>query len=344
MTRWPSHVNLTSPRPQRYKLGRTMLTRLSFALLVATVTLGAVAQDSVQYPNRSIRLVVPNTAGGAIDVVARLIGPKLAIELGQPIVIDNRVAAGGTVATNHVAQSAADGYTLLMVFDSFATNHLLFKGAQYDPVKDFAPIAMITRNPQLLVVHQDLPVRDLKGFIALAKDKGANLNVATAGAGTSSRLTLELFKLSAGIDPVAVHYKGGQPALTDVAGGQVQAMIVTMSVAMPHIARGRLVPIAITSPKPTTLLPKVMPFADEFPGFEAQSWAGMLAPAATPRPIVEKIHAALMRVLNQPDTRERLGGQGAEIVASTPAEFGAVIQTETTKWTRVIRERQITLD
>lgn len=318
--------------------------RWCVGLVASVIAVAAQAQTAPTYPTKSIRLVVPNTPGGAIDVVARLVGPKLAEQLGQPIVIDNRVAAGGTIATNQVAQSPADGYTLLMVFDSFATNHHLFKSAQYDPVRDFAPITMLTRNPQVLVVHPDLGVKSLPELVALARTQGATLNFATAGHGTSSRLTLELFKNMAGVDPVAVHYKGGQPALTDLVGGQVQAMIVTLGVALPHIQRGKLVPIAITSPKAVALLPNVAPFAALYPGFEAQSWLGLLAPAGTPAAIVERLHAATLRVLAQPPTRERLSGQGAEIVGNTSSEFAAWIQVEATKWGRVIRERNITIE
>ena len=320
-----------------------LAAKLFAALSLACLGAGAPA-CAQEYPSKPLRLIVPNSAGGAIDVTARILQPRLSAELRQPIVIDNRVAAGGTVGTQHAAQSAPDGYTLLIVFDSFTTNPFLFRNVQYDPSRDFAPIMLVARYPQVFAVHPSLGVKNLKEFLQLARAKGSALDFATAGAGTSSRLSLELFKIAAGVEPTAVHYKGGAPALNDLAGGQVVAMIVSTGAVIQFLKNGRLVPLAVTSDKRTPLLPDVPPMAETLPGFEAQGWVGMLAPAGTPAAIISRLNAALVKTLAAPDVREKLEGQGAEIVAGSPEAFGAWVRSESAKWGRLIRDRNITID
>ncbi len=320
------------------------LLKLAAWFLAAAAAMAAASVAAQDFPAKPIRLIVPNTPGGATDVAARMVGPKLSELLGQPVVVENRVAAGGVVGTNQVAQSAADGYTLIMVFDSFATNPYLYKGVQYDPVRDFAPISLVAKSPQLLVVHPGLGVKSYKEFLQLAKSKGSALDFATAGAGTSSRLSLELFKLTAGIDPTAVHYKGGGAALNDLLGGQVKVMIISMGVIVQHVRNGKLLALATTSARRVPLLPEVPTVGEFTPGFEAQSWLGLLAPAATPRGIVERLNAAVLKALALRDVREKFESLGSEVAPSTPEAFGEWIRTETTKWGRVIRERKITLD
>ncbi len=296
------------------------------------------------FPSKPIRMMVPNTAGGATDVAARLTGPKLAELLGQPVVVENRVAAGGVVAANQVAQAAPDGYTLIMVFDSFVSNVYLFNDVKYDPVRDFAPVTLVVKSPQVLVAHPDLGVRTLRDFIALARSRGPALNFGTAGPGTSSRLSMELFKVTTGLDPTAVHYKGGGALMNDLLGGQVKVTILTLGVPYAAIKAGRLVPLAVTSARRTPLLPDVPTVAETYPGFEAQSWLGLLAPAATPRPIVDRLHTAMAKVLSEPDVREKFESQGYEMVASTPEAFAAWIRDENARWGKLIRERHITLE
>jgi tripartite-type tricarboxylate transporter receptor subunit TctC len=296
------------------------------------------------YPSKRIVLVVPNTAGGAIDVAARLVAPKLAESLGQQIVVENRVAAGGVLATNQVAQAPSDGYTLLAVFDSFVTNPYLFNGVQYDAVKSFAPISLMIRTPQVLIVHPSLPVRTLKDFVALAKGQGPALTHATAGPGTSSRLSFELLKEVAGINTTAVHYKGGAPALVDVLGGHVPVMIIQLGGAIQQVKQGKLVALAVSSARRAAQLPNIPTISETYHGFEAQSWVGLLAPAATPAPVIDRLNGALSKALGTPEVREKYLAQGSEVVASTPEAFGAWIRSESAKWGRVIRERKITLD
>jgi len=296
------------------------------------------------YPSRPIHLIVPNTAGGATDVAARLTGPKMAEDLGQPVVIENRVAAGGVVATNQVAQAAPDGYTLIMVFDSFTSNPYLFHDVKYDAVRDFAPVSLVVRSPQVLVAHPELGARNLEQFVRLARAQGSALDFGTAGPGTSSRLGMELFKQTAGLEPTAVHYKGGGALMKDLLGGQVKVTLITLGVAYPNIKAGRLVPIAVTSGKRAPLLPDVPTISETYPGFETHSWLGLLAPAATPRPIVDRLHGAMVKVLAAPDIRQKFEGQGYEVVASTPEIFASWIQAESARWGRLIRERHITLE
>jgi tripartite-type tricarboxylate transporter receptor subunit TctC len=316
--------------------------RLIPLLLVFGWALPVAAQD---YPTRPVHLIIPIPPGGALDTTARLVMPRFSEALGQPVVIENRVAAGGVMGTNQAAQATPDGYTLLMIFDSFATNPWLYKAAQYDPVKDFAPIMLVSRSPQVLLLHPDVPARNMKEFLAVARSAGAKgMNFATAGPGTSSRFSLELFKQAAQLDLTAVHYKGGNPAMNDLLGGQVQGMIVQVSLAIQHVKRGRLIAIGVSSAKSTPFLPDVPPISDTFAGFEAQGWTGMLAPAATPRAIVNKLNAALKSSLAQPEVKEKLEAQGSEVVGSTPEAFGEWIRSQSEKWSRVIRELKLTLD
>ena len=310
-------------------------------VIACAMPLCAVAQT---YPSKPVHMIVPSVAGGANDTGARLAAPRLGDLLGQPVIVDNRAAGGGVVGMNMVAQSAPDGYTLIMVFDSFATNPYLFKDVKYDPVKDYAPITLVGRSAQALAVHPSLGVKSLADFVQLAKTLGPKLDWGTAGPGTSSRFSMELFKITAAIEPTTINYKGGAPLINDLLGGQVKATIVALSVAYPHIRSGKLVPIAVTAAKRSALLPDVPSVSELFPGFEAQGWLGLLAPASTPRPIVDRVHGAMAKLLAMPDIKAKYEALGYDVAAGPPEEFGAWVQNETTKWGRVIRERKITLD
>jgi tripartite-type tricarboxylate transporter receptor subunit TctC len=303
------------------------------------------AQGSGQpYPEKPVHLVVPSSPGGAIDVVARLVAPHLAEALGEPFVVENRIGAFGTLGSEAVARSAPDGYTLLATFDSFTSNPYLFKSVTASPVRDFAPVSQVVRSAQVLVVHPQTGVRTLEDFIRVARAKGPALNYATAGPGTSSRLTVELVKTLTGIDPTAVHYKGGNPAMAGLLGGQVEMMIVTMGTVIEHLRAGKLVPLAVTSVKRRPQLPDVPAFAESYPGFESQSWVGILAPAGTPRTIVARLGEEIRKALAVGPSREKLESFGYEIVAGSPEEFGEVIRAESARWEKVIRERGITVD
>jgi tripartite-type tricarboxylate transporter receptor subunit TctC len=319
------------------------MKRMTVALLwLAAACSGFAAAQG--YPSKPVHLVVPTSPGGAIDVVARLAAPHLAAQLGQPFVVENRIGAFGMVGFDAVAKAAPDGYTLLAAFDSFTSNPWLFKSVTVDPVRDFAPVSLVVRSPQVLVVHPQLGVRSFEDFIRVARGKGAALNYATAGPGTSSRLTVELVKTLTGIDPTAVHYKGGNPAVAGLLGGQVDMMIVTMGTVIEQVKAGKLIPLAVTSGRRSPQLPDVPAVREFYPGFEAQSWVGLLAPAGTPRAIVDRLSAEVRKAFAGGASRDKLEALGYEIVAGTPEEFGELIRAESARWEKVIRERRITID
>jgi tripartite-type tricarboxylate transporter receptor subunit TctC len=267
----------------------------------------------------------------------------MAEQFGQAVVVENIAAAGGVVATNTLAKTAADGYTLGVVFDSFVTNPFLFKGVTHDPIKDFMPVSLMVRSPQLLVVNPASGIRSMAEFLRAAKEPN-RVMFSTPGAGTSSRLSAELLKASAGLDITLISYRGGAQALNDLLGGQVTGMIASMSLVFPHVKTGRLTALGVSSPQPTPQAPEVPPIAESIPGFEAQSWTGMIAPTGTPAPVVERIHGALVKALAAPDVRQRLNEQGVEVVGSSAAEFGKWLQNESARWGKVIQERKITVD
>ena len=316
-------------------------------LLIAALLAGCGTMQPLlaqEYPVKPIRLVIPNSPGGALDVAARLTQPRMMELLGQTIVLDHRIAAGGVVGTNQVAQSAPDGYTLIMVFDSFVTNPYLFKDVQYDPVKDFQPISQVVNGIQVLVANPAAGARNFAEFLQIAKQKGAGLDFATAGPGTSSRFSIEFFKQATGIDATLIHYKGGGPLVTAIMGGQVPVTIITLGVVMPQLKGNKLQPLAVTSSRRAKLLPDVPTVAETYPGFEAQSWLGLLAPAGTPRPIVDRLNNAMVKTLATADVREKFESQAYEVVGGTPEAFAAWIRNENTKLGRLIKERGIKLE
>ncbi|HZR68408.1 MAG TPA: tripartite tricarboxylate transporter substrate binding protein [Burkholderiales bacterium] len=320
------------------------MIRISAAVLV----LAAAALQpawSQSYPGRPVHVIVPSSPGGAIDVVARLVAPQLAEALGQPFIIENKIGGFGTIGVDIVAKAEPDGLTLLATLDSFASNPwLLKKNVTVHKVDDFAPISLVVRSPQVLVVPPTLGVKTLDQFLRLARAKGEALNYGTAGAGTSSRLSVELFKDLTGIDPTAIHYKGGGPAAVALIAGQVDMMIITLGVAIEHVRAGKLVPIAVTSPRRAPQLPDVPTLAETYPGFETQSWMGLLAPAGTPAAIVDRLSNEIRRALAGGPTTQKLESFGYEVVAGSPAEFGAFIRAESARWERLIRERHIAID
>jgi len=313
----------------------------SLCLLAALPQL-LVAQE---YPSKPVHVYVPSSAGGASDIAARLVSPKLAEALGQPFVVENRVASGGIVGTAQLAKAPADGYTIMMTFDTFATNPHLYKELPYDVLKDFAPIMLVVRYPQILVVHPSLGVKTVPEFVAYAKKNAGKLNYGSAGPASSSRLAFELFKDAAGIEVDAVHYKGGGPAITDLVAGTVQVMLIQAGGAIgQNVKSGKLVGLATSGRRRSPHFPDLPTIADFYPGFETTSWVGAIAPAGTPHAVVEKLNAALARTLSSPEVKERFDAQSAEIVASTPEQFGEFIKAESTKWGKVIREKNIHID
>jgi tripartite-type tricarboxylate transporter receptor subunit TctC len=318
------------------------LAAIVFGAAALAYAAGVWAQNS--WPARPVRVIVPSSPGGASDTVARLLSVRLTEVLGQPFVVDNRPGAGGIIGAQQVAQSAPDGYTLLVSFDTFTINGFLFKNVP-DPLRDFAPVMQVCRLPQVLLVHPSLKVKTVREFVALAKAQGAQLNFGSAGPGSSSRLAFELFEDAAGFDMVPVHYKGGGPAIQALLTGQVQAMLVQASgTIQQNVDAGKLVALAVSSPAPSPLHPGLPALAQTYPGLQSQSWVGLVAPAKIRRALVDRLNASIAKILAGPDMREKFEQQGAEIVGGSPEALARLMRDEQLKWERLILARKISVD
>jgi tripartite-type tricarboxylate transporter receptor subunit TctC len=316
------------------------------AFLVVFAALIAALPARAAYPSRPVTLIVAFTPGGPSDLLARILGKKLEQLLGQPFVIENRPGAGGNIAAEAAARAAPDGYTLLMGNNSIlATNASLYKKIGYDAEQDFGPISLIGSQANILVVNPALPAKSMAELIALAKQKPGQLNFASSGYGAAAHLSGELFKTQAGIDIVHVAYKGAAPALQDVIGGHVQMMFATAASVVGHVRDGLVRPLAVTTLKRTAVLPDV-PTIDELgiAGFDATTWHGLVAPAGTPKDVIDALYRAAATALNDPDTRRALGDLGIDIVGSSPTEFAAYIKAEIPKWSAVVKAAGARLD
>jgi len=313
-------------------------------LLIAAVAIYAAAvhgaAGAVQpYPQRPVRFIVPFAPGGSTDTLARTIGQKLGESLGHQVVVDNRSGGNGNIGMEIVAHAAPDGYTIVLGYiANLAIGPSLYERLPFDPVKDFAPITQPAQSPNILVVHPSLPVKTFRELIAYAKANPNKVNYASASVGSIGHLTGELLNGLAGIRMQHVPYKGSGQAVIDLLGGQVQAMFSGMSSVMPHIKSGRLRALAVTGAQRSPAVPDVPTIAESgFPGFEATAWYGVLAPAGTPRPIINRLHDDIVRALKLSDVRERLESVGFELVGSTPEAFGAYIKSEIRKWAKVVK-------
>jgi tripartite-type tricarboxylate transporter receptor subunit TctC len=295
-------------------------------LALAIVATSGLAQA---YPSKAIRLIVPNAPAGLADISARLIAAKLTTALEQQVVVDNRVGAGSTVGTAMAVRAAPDGYTLLAVFDSHVTNPHLFKNIEYHTLTDLAPISLLVRGPLLLAVHPKLDAKTLQDLVKLAQARRGAINFATVGPGSPARLLMELLKLEARVDVTSVPYKGAGPAVNDLIAGQVDAMFATIPTLRPYVKTGRLHAIAITSEQRSSAVPGVPTMSETYPGFRAESWVGLLAPARTPREIIARLNAEVVTILALPEMKARFAELGYETVGSTPAQFDQWIRTET---------------
>jgi tripartite-type tricarboxylate transporter receptor subunit TctC len=324
--------------------GRGM--RRTAAFLVLTFVLLVHAPARAAYPTRPVTLIVAFTPGGPSDLLARIIGKKLEQLLGQPFVIENRPGAGGNIAAEAAARAAPDGYTLLMGNNSIlATNASLYKKIGYDAEQDFAPISLIGSQANILVVNPALPAKSMTELIALAKQKPGQLNFASSGYGAAAHLSGELFKAQAGIDIVHVAYKGAAPALQDVIGGHVQMMFATAASVVGHIKDGLVRPLAVTTLRRTAVLPDIPTVAElGIAGFDATTWHGLVAPAGTPKGVIDALYHATATALNDPDTRKALGDLGVDLVGSSPQEFAAYIKAEIPKWSAVVKAAGARLD
>ena len=295
-----------------------------------------------QYPNKPIRLVVPYPPGGPTDFVGRAVAAKLTELLAQQIVVDNRPGAGTVIGSEIIARAAPDGYNLL-----FGTGGgtflapLILPKVPYDPQKDFAPVAMLVKSPQVLVVHPSLGANSVKELIAIAKARPGQLNFSSVGAGTSPHLGGELFKSLAGVDIVHVPYKGTAPGMTDLIAGRVQLAFSSIPTVLTHVQAGRLKMLGTGGAKPSPALPDIAPIADTLPGFELVTWYAVFAPAGTPAAIVNRLNSEIAKVLQDADIQKRFGAQGLEPVVMTPQELRRYTQSEDSRWTRLIKAANI---
>ncbi len=309
-------------------------------LLITAAMLGATALAHAQanYPVRAVRVIVPSAPGGGTDISARIIAPQLTQFLGQQVIVENRAGAGTMIGGEAVARAAPDGYTLLMGVSTLAINPAMYKKVPYDALKDFAPVSQAVSLSNVLTVHPSLPVRNLKEFIALVKTRPGQVNFASAGVGTSPHLSMELLLVMAKLNMVHVPYKGSGPGVTDLVAGHVPAMMPNMLSAQPHIKTGRLRALGVTGSKRAPGAEDIPTIAEAgVPGYEAVQWYGLLAPAATPRDIITKLHAGVVRALQNPDVRQRLLNDGAEPVGNSPEEFTNYLRAETAKWAKVVQ-------
>ena len=310
--------------------------RFAFVLLLVFAS-AAGAQDWT--PSKPVRLIVP-IQGGTVDILARLAAPHLQEALGQPMVVEPRPGAGGNLGTDIVAKATPDGHTLLVAFTAPITvNATLMDKIPYDPQKDLAPITLAVSTPQFFTVHPEVPANTVAEFVRYAKANPGKLSYASVSPGSASHLTMEMLKSAAGINLVHVPYKGSGPAVTDLLGGNVQAAMLVPGNVLPHLKSGKLKVLASTGRKRFAITPDIPTLIESgFQDFEATAWIGFMAPAGTPRPVIDRYHRELVRILNNPQVRQRLTDINFEIVASTPEAFADYIRWETPRWAKVIRD------
>ena len=317
-----------------------------FAVILAAVAVAIGTTHAQTWPDKPIKFVVAAPAGSSLDVLARLIGEKLKDRLGQPVVVDNRPAAGGTVATDLVAKSPPDGYTMVMSFNGpLALAPHLYSKLPYDPQKDLAPVIITSSQPNVLAVTAALPVRSVQELVAYARANPGKLNYASVGNGSSSHLTMELLKSTAGLDIVHIPFNGSPPAVTATVQGETQMMFAVMQPLQGQIQAGKLRALAVTTARRFPLLPDLPTIAESgFPGFEALAWNGVLVRAGTPQPIVTRLNAEIDAILKDATVKSTLNAQGFELVGGTPEAFAALIRSESEKWAPVIKKTGAKVD
>jgi len=325
------------------------LKRRAFVFATAAVAVSLaplVTQAQPAFPTKPITIIVPFSAGGTTDILARVVGLYMGTDLGQPVVVDNRAGAGGNIGGQAAARATADGYTLFMgTVGTHAINQSLYKKMPFDPIKDFAPLSRVAMVPNLLVANPSQPYKNVKEMIAYAKANPGKINFGSSGNGSSIHLSGELFKQMAGVDMQHVPYRGSAPAVSDLLGGQISVMFDNMPSAIPHVKGGKLRALAVTTAKRSPALPDVPTIAEAgVPGYEATSWFGLLAPAGTPAPIVAKLNASILKALADPEVKKKLAEQGAEPFGEKPEQFAAFIQAETAKWGKVVKDSGASLD
>lgn len=322
--------------------------RRLFCGCAVAMTFGFALADAPRaqsYPARPIRFIAPYVPGGGVDFVARVVAAKLSETIGQQVIVENRPGGGTNIGSELVARAAPDGYTLLVGGVPNTVNTVFFKKLPYDVVKDFAPVTQMSTAPNILAVHPSLPVRTAKDLIALAKTRRGELTYASAGIGSSNHLSGELFRVMAGVEIVHVPYKGGGAAVTDLLAGHVSMYFGTTPSTVPHVRTGKLRALAVTSLKRSRAAPDIPTMAEAaLPGFENAAWHGLLAPAATPPAIIDKLHTEVTRVLRLPEIVERMSAQGVDVIAGTPAELAAFIRQDIAKYGKLVKSAGIKVE
>jgi tripartite-type tricarboxylate transporter receptor subunit TctC len=320
---------------------------LKVALLaVFSVTLGAAtAQPQPAYPTKPVKIVVGYAAGGAVDVVARTVGQSMAGSTGQAFIVENKPGAGTNIAVRSVIDAAPDGYTLMLAANALAANMALYQPAPFDAERDLVPVSLVGRVPVVIAVNAQAGLPSLAKLIEAAKAKPGTVSFATPGNGSTPHLAVELFARAAGIKLMHVPYRGGAPAITDVIGGQLPLVAVNALEAAPHVKSGKLKVLAVMSPTRSSIFPEVPTIAESgFAGFEASVWYGFVAPAATPKPIVARLHAEVQKALQTNEVRERMSAVGGEVILGSAEQFGALIRSERQRYEKLVREANIKPD
>src|SRR5687768_15793175 len=317
--------------------------RVLLAVLLSVLVLDAAAQDA--WPSRPVRFILPFPPGGGTDILGRLIAERLSANLGQAVVTENRGGAGGNVGAEAAARAAPDGYTIVLCAPSLAISPSLYSKLNYDPVKDFAPVSLVATVPNVMITHPSVPAQSLQEFIAHVKARPGAMNFGSGGQGTSNHLAGELFNIVTGAKLVHIPYKGVNLAMQDVLSGQIHLVVIGIPAAAPHVRAGKLRALAIVAPQRSSALPEVPTVAEAgLRDFEVTTWYGVLAPAGTPRNVVMRLNAELVKIMHSPELKERLAATGTDPLTSTPEEFAAYIKREIAKWGDVIRRAGVKAD
>jgi tripartite-type tricarboxylate transporter receptor subunit TctC len=326
-----------------HRIRQPALFRLFVGVLLGL--LAASGLHAQQYPVKPVRLIVPFAPGGTTDIIARLLGGKLAAELGQQMIVDNRGGAGSMIGTEAAAKSPPDGYTMILNNIGLAINETLYPKRPYEALRDLAPVSLVGITPNVFVVHPSVPAKSVKEFVTFAKARPGELTYASGGVGSSSHLAAELFQILSGVKVIHVPYKGAGPGLIDVASGQVHFMINSMPAVMTHVKSGRLRALAVSSAKRSQAVPDLPTIAESgVPGYDFSTWYGLLVPAGTPKAVVARLNEAVQKALQDADLREKLAQQGVEPDAGAPEKFGEIIRSDIAKWRKIIRDANITVN
>jgi tripartite-type tricarboxylate transporter receptor subunit TctC len=309
---------------------------LTAALLTAAYLTTAGSASAQDYPNKRVTIVVPFSAGGSTDTVARVLAAKLQAELGQPFIVENKPGASGNIAAEYVARSNPDGYMLFMGTSTSIANLSLFKKLSYDMMKDFVPVSQAVHTPLVLIANNNVPANSIAEFIKHAKESNGKISYGSAGSGTSQHLGGVMFEHLAGVQMLHVPYKGAAPAVTDLIGGQIDIMFAPLVDGLPYIKTGKVKALGLTTPKKNAQVPNVVPISTVLPGFDVATWNGIFAPATTPPKVVAKLSAAIGKIMRQPNTRKTVEEQGSEPIGSTPDEFKKFVANEAVIWRKLV--------